>query len=54
MDLPATSTEGQVENEYGTCAISYELDVERVINSVKDDRAGATVSFIGDHFVELR
>ncbi|KAF8736530.1 hypothetical protein AX14_014366 [Amanita brunnescens Koide BX004] len=47
MDLPATSTEGQVENEYGTCAISYELDVERVINSVKDDRAGATVSFIG-------
>ena len=54
MDLSAaTSTEGQVEIEYGTCAISYELDVKHIIKSVQDARAGATVSFIGDYFVEL-
>lgn len=53
MDLSAASTEGQVENEYGTCAISYGLDVEHIIKSVQDDCAGATVNFIGDYFAEL-
>ena len=49
MDLPpAASTEGQVENDHGICAISYTLDVERVIKSVQDDRAGAIVTFVGE------
>ncbi|KAF8632561.1 hypothetical protein AX15_001771 [Amanita polypyramis BW_CC] len=48
MDLPpAASAEGQVENEYGICAISYALDAESIIKSVQDDRAGAIVTFIG-------
>ncbi|KAF8350108.1 Molybdopterin biosynthesis MoaE [Amanita rubescens] len=47
MDLPAASTEGQVKNEYGTCTISYTLDVNRIIKSVQDDRAGAIATFIG-------
>ncbi len=51
MDLPAASIEGQVENEYGTCTISYTLDVNRIIKSVQDDRAGAIATFIGDYFI---
>ena len=51
MDLPpAASTDGAVDNEYGTCALSYMLDVNSVIKSVQDDCAGATVTFIGDEF----
>lgn len=53
MDLPAASTEGQVENEYGACTISYTLDVNRIIKSVQDDRAGAIATFIGDYFTNL-
>ncbi|KAF8640978.1 hypothetical protein AX17_000624 [Amanita inopinata Kibby_2008] len=45
--LPAASTEGRIVNEYGPCVLSYQLDVDQVIKSVQDDRAGAIAVFIG-------
>lgn len=44
---PAASVEGSLEIPEGRCVISYSLNVQDIINSVKDDGAGATAVFIG-------
>ncbi|KAF9453865.1 MoaE-domain-containing protein [Macrolepiota fuliginosa MF-IS2] len=44
---PAASVEGSLEISEGRCAISFSLDVQDIINSVQDDRAGAIAVFVG-------
>ncbi|GLB36104.1 putative molybdenum cofactor synthesis [Lyophyllum shimeji] len=45
---PTTSTEANVKIPQGVCALTYTpLDVQGIINSVRDDSAGATAVFIG-------
>lgn len=46
MDL-TTSVEAELQIPEGICALSYHLDVDKVIKSVQDNAAGATAIFIG-------
>jgi hypothetical protein len=44
---PAASVESWLEIPEGRCVISYTLNTQEIIQSVQDDRAGATAVFIG-------
>ncbi|KIJ68503.1 hypothetical protein HYDPIDRAFT_106701 [Hydnomerulius pinastri MD-312] len=46
--VPSTSTAAREEWEGGICVLTYEpLDVNAIMQSVRDDTAGATAVFIG-------
>jgi molybdopterin synthase catalytic subunit len=47
--LPSASVDATLNIPEGTCALTYTpIHVDEVINSVRDDGAGATAVFIGE------